>query len=206
MGWCQRCLPANGLCLNRWFDARFDARLIGRLILGLVTRPFRAAGFAAMLLASLWLSLPLGADEAMRAPDYAATQIHLLPGQNRPPMAFDVRLALSPSQHAHGLMFSPRLPPKTGMLFVFAEAGPRAFWMKNTPIALDMLFFAADGSLVTLITNAVPHSLTLRRSTAPAQYVLEIGGGEAARLGLGAGTLLRLPLPALANRAGSEEK
>ena len=160
------------------------------------------AAVAMMLLASC----PVVAEKAARSPDYAATKARLLPAPDRQPITFDVRLATTPAQQAHGLMFSPPLAARTGMLFMFAKEGPRSFWMKNTPISLDMLFFSSDGRLVTIIANTEPFSLTARKSQKAAQYVLEIGGSEAARLGLGPQTRLHLPVAAPANSAGSQEK
>ena len=154
----------------------------------------------------LGASLPVAAENAMRSPDYAATKMQLLPAPDRQPITFDVRLAKTPAQQAYGLMFSPPLAARTGMLFIFAKDGPRSFWMKNTPISLDMLFFASDGRLVNIIANTEPFSLTRRKSQKAAQYVLEIGGGEAARLGLGPMTRLHLPLVAAVDSAGSQEK
>ena len=159
---------------------------------------------AAMVM--LLASLPVAAENAMRSPDYAATKIQLLPAPDRQPISFDVRLATTPAQHAYGLMFSPPLAARTGMLFIFSKDGPRSFWMKNTPISLDMLFFASDGRLVGIIANTEPFSLTAHKSQKAAQYVLEIGGGEAARLGLGPMTRLDLPVAAAVNSTGSQEK
>ena len=160
------------------------------------------ASVAMMFLASL----PVAAENATRSPNYAATKIQLLPAPDRQPITFDVKLAATPTQQAHGLMFSPPLAARTGMLFIFAKEGPRSFWMKNTPISLDMLFFASDGRLVNIIANTEPFSLIARKSQTAAQYVLEIGGGEAARLGLGLQTWLHLPVAAAVNSAGSQEK
>ena len=160
------------------------------------------AAVAMMLLASL----PVAAENTSRSPDYAATKIQLLPAPDRHSITFDVRLATTPAQQAHGLMFSPPLASRTGMLFIFGKEAPRSFWMKNTPISLDMLFFASDGRLVGIIANTQPFSLAARKSQKAAQYVLEIGGGEAARLGLGSLTRLYLPVAAAVNPAGSQEK
>ena len=160
------------------------------------------AAVAMMLLASL----PVSAENASRSPNYAATKIQLLPAPDRHSITFDVRLATTPAQQAHGLMFSPPLAARTGMLFIFGKDAPRSFWMKNTPISLDMLFFASDGRLVGKIANTEPFSLTAHKSQKAAQYVLEIGGGEAARLGLGPLTRLHLPVAAAVNSAGSQEK
>jgi len=161
---------------------------------------------AAAVLLLLLTSLPGTADNAMRSQDYVATKIQLLPAPGRQPISFDVRLATTPAEHAYGLMFSPPLAVRTGMLFIFGEDAPRSFWMKNTPISLDMLFFSSDGKLVGMVANAEPFSLTARKSQKAAQYVLEIGGGEAARLGLGPQTRLHLPVAATVNSAGSQEK
>ena len=155
---------------------------------------------------SFFASLPVTAENAMRSPDYAASKIQLLPAPDLQPITFDVRLATTPAEQAYGLMFSPPLAARTGMLFIFAKDGPRSFWMKNTPIRLDMLFFASDGRLVNIIANTEPFSLTARKSQEAAQYVLEIGGGEAARLGLGPQTRLHLPVAAAVNTTGSQDK
>ena len=160
----------------------------------------------AAVMVMLLASLPVAAENASRSPDYAATKIQLLPAPDRHSITFDVRLATTPAQQAHGLMFSPPLTARTGMLFIFAKEGPRSFWMKNTPISLDMLFFASDGRLVSIIGNTKPFSLKALKSQKAAQYVLEIGGGEAARLGLGLQTRLHLPFAAAVNSAGSQEK
>ena len=160
----------------------------------------------AALVLMLLASLPVAADNAMRSPDYAATTIQLLPAPDRQPISFDVRLATTPAQQAYGLMFSPPLAARTGMLFLFVRDAPRSFWMKNTPISLDMLFFNSNGQLVSIIANAEPFSLTARKSQKAAQYVLEIGGGEASRLGLGPQTRLHLPVAAAIKSAGSQEK
>ena len=160
----------------------------------------------AALVMILGTSQPVAAENIMRSPEYAATKIQLLPAPDRQPITFVVKLATTPAQQAYGLMFSPPLAARTGMLFIFAKDGPRSFWMKNTPISLDMLFFASDGRLVSIIANAEPFSLTARKSQKAAKYVLEIGGGEVARLGLGSLTRLHLPVVAAVNSAGSQEK
>ena len=138
-------------------------------------------------------------DEVKQAPDYAIAQIRLTPANSSTPISFSVKLAVTPSQHAYGLMFSPPLPAKSGMLFLFEDMKPRTFWMKNTPIALDMLFFDDSGRLVALISNAKPNTLTLRHSGLAAKYVLEIGGREASRLNIKIGSRLNLPIVITSN-------
>ena len=145
-------------------------------------------------------------DEVKQTPDYAIAQIRLTPANSSTPISFSVKLAVTPSQHAYGLMFSPPLPAKSGMLFVFEDMKPRTFWMKNTPIALDMLFFDDIGRLVSLISNAKPNTLTLLHSRVAAKYVLEIGGLEASRLNIKIGSRLHLPIVITDNKVQLRKK
>jgi uncharacterized membrane protein (UPF0127 family) len=77
------------------------------------------------------------------------------------------------------------------MLFIFPEAAPRAFWMMNTLIPLDMLFIDAHHRIINIQENAPPCAAPRRcpayNSTAPAKYVLEILGGRARALSIKAG-------------------
>ena len=145
-------------------------------------------------------------DEVTQTHDYAIAQIRITPTNSETPITLSVRLAVTPSQHAYGLMFSPPLPAKSGMLFLFDDMKPRSFWMKNTPIALDMLFFDDSGRLVALISNAKPTTLTLRHSRVAAKYVLEIGGREASRLNIKIGSRLHLPIVITSNEPRSRKK
>ncbi len=147
----------------------------------------------------------LATDELKQVPDFATAQIRLTPAHSSTPISFSVKLAVNPSQHAYGLMFSPPLPAKSGMLFLFKNMKPRTFWMKNTPIALDMLFFDDNGRLVTLISNAKPNNMTLLHSRVAARYVLEIGGLEATRLNIKIGSRLHLPIVITGNEAQSSK-
>ncbi len=104
----------------------------------------------------------------------------------------DVEVAISPQQKAYGLMYRRALAPGTGMIFLFNPDEPVSFWMKNTYIPLDMLFIRRDGSIARIIT-ARPLDLTPIPSGEPVHAVLEIGGGEAARMGLIGGDMVLLP-------------
>ena len=110
---------------------------------------------------------------------------------------FDVWLADTPARQAQGLMFVRSLPPARGMLFVHPAPRPISMWMKNTYIPLDMVFIDGHGQIQQIIANTKPHSLDLVRSTDPAVAVLELAGGEAARLRLKPGQRVIHPsLPA----------
>jgi uncharacterized membrane protein (UPF0127 family) len=102
-------------------------------------------------------------------------------------IVFRVEVALTPEEHARGLMYRTRLATDAGMIFIFDEAQIQRFWMKNTLIPLDMVFIGADRRIVGVVENAAPETEDERKVGAPSQYVLEIGGGLAAQLGIRAG-------------------
>jgi uncharacterized protein len=106
---------------------------------------------------------------------------------------FKVELALTAEEHARGLMYRRSLAPDAGMLFVFDGPRPQAFWMQNTFIPLDMVFIGEDRRIVGIVENAEPLTTMPRRVEGDSQYVLEIGGGLAARLGIRAGQRVELP-------------
>ena len=79
-------------------------------------------------------------------------------------------------------MYRTQLPADAGMLFDFHDDHFRAFWMKNTPLPLDMLFIRADGTISSILPNAKPLSEEPITSREPVRAVLEINGGRAAAL------------------------
>ncbi len=97
---------------------------------------------------------------------------------------FQVEIAVTPAQREQGLMFRKEIPEGTGMLFVNGEERPVAMWMKNTLVPLDMLFLAADGTIVKIHPEAEPLSTRLIASNAPVKGILELRGGAARKLGI----------------------
>lgn len=110
--------------------------------------------------------------------------------------AFDVELVTTPASREQGLMWRVHMAPDHGMLFVFPQSQPRWFWMKNTLIPLDILYFSSDRELVS-IKHGVPPCRSspcpAYGSGKPALYVLELNGGVARDLGLEVGDVLTLP-------------
>ena len=97
---------------------------------------------------------------------------------------FVVEVADDEVSRDYGLMFRKHIAPGRGMLFDFKTVQPVQFWMKNTLVPLDMVFIAADGRVVAVVHNAVPHDETPLPKSGPIKVlgVLEIAGGRAARL------------------------
>lgn len=100
---------------------------------------------------------------------------------------FNVEIAADDQSRARGLMFVDDLPEDEGMLFIFRRMQPRAFWMKNTRIPLDIIYLDQNLKVVSITKNAKPCK-TPRcpsyPSGQPAQYVLELNGGMSDQLGL----------------------
>ena len=147
-------------------------------------------GALALALAVL---LPQGAAAACR-PDVAELRG---PGGSA---RFTVEVADTPAARARGLMFRESLPSGAGMLFVFERPGRVAFWMRNTLIPLDMIFADPAGRVTRVHARAVPRDETPIDGGEGVQFVLEINGGLAARLGIDEGSELRHPAidPAIA--------
>ena len=103
---------------------------------------------------------------------------------------YTIEIAADDASREHGLMDRTEMAADHGMLFVFDDDMPRTFWMKNTKIPLDMLFFDGDKKLVS-IQHSVPPCVADPcpgySSGAPARYVLELNAGESAKLGLTSG-------------------
>jgi hypothetical protein len=106
---------------------------------------------------------------------------------------FNVELADTAEERARGLMFREEMPASSGMLFLYPAPQPASFWMKNTLIPLDMIFADAAGRVQRVHANAVPGDLTAIPGGASIQFVLEINGGMAKRLGITEGAEMRHP-------------
>ena len=108
---------------------------------------------------------------------------------------FQVEVADDDDERARGLMFRDAMPADHGMLFIHDRQEPQAYWMKNTRIPLDILYFASGRRLVSQQRDVPPCSAGDRcppyPSRGPARYVLELNAGQAARLGLEDGAELR---------------
>jgi len=101
--------------------------------------------------------------------------------------SFEVWVADTPERAEQGLMFVSDLPPTLGMVFPLDPPRVETMWMKNTYIELDMLFVTAQGRVSKIIERAAPMSLRPLSSDTPVAVVLELKGGQAAKLGLHVG-------------------
>lgn len=107
---------------------------------------------------------------------------------------YTVEIARTPEEQAQGLMFRESLPPRAGMIFLFADSAPHNFWMKNTMIPLDILWIDAQGKVIFVSASTPPCKSDPCPSygpKAPAPTVLELAGGMAAKEGIVVGATVQ---------------
>lgn len=135
------------------------------LLFALVSAPFGAGAEEAVLSKIEPLTIATSADAHM----------------------FTVEIADTQELRSRGLMFRQRLPEDRGMLFDFGAPRKVSMWMKNTYIALDMLFIRSDGTIAYIAENTTPQSLDIIGVSEPVTAVLELAAGSARKLGVRAG-------------------
>ena len=141
------------------------------------------AGTAAAF-AIAWSGPASAADEAL-----AELGIVTASGER---LAYSVEVADTPEERRLGLMHRLKLPADRGMLLWYPEPAEVRVWMKNTYVALDILFISADGR-VAGIAQAEPLSEELIPSNGPVRAVLEINAGQSAARGIGPGAQVLFP-------------
>ncbi|MEM6858821.1 MAG: DUF192 domain-containing protein [Pseudomonadota bacterium] len=119
-------------------------------------------------------------------------EVTVVSGDKRTP--FKTEFALSRQAQTRGLMFRETLADDEAMIFPNDPPATRGFWMKNTPISLDIIFIDADRRIANIET-AVPYSLETVQSDGEVIAVFEIRGGLAAELGIAPGDRVMWDMP-----------
>ncbi len=88
----------------------------------------------------------------------------------------DIEVADNFFTRSFGLMFRPSLGSNNGVLFTFSKEDYYLLWMLFTFIPLEALFISKHGKIVDII-NLTPNDLTIKTSSKPAKYVLEVNRG-----------------------------
>ncbi len=104
---------------------------------------------------------------------------------------FTVEIASTPNQLSKGLGGRSSLCDNCGMLFIFPSSQILQFWMKDTNIPLDMIFIDANKKITNIVTAQVG-DLSIKYSSSPALYCLELNANTATRLNLKPGDTLNL--------------
>jgi len=104
----------------------------------------------------------------------------------------DIELATTDYKRQTGMMYRREMDPNQGMYFIFPNAKPRSFHMKNTLISLDILFINEDNKVFKIVKEAPVKSQENINSISPAKYVLELLGGQADALEIVEGAQIKL--------------
>lgn len=105
---------------------------------------------------------------------------------------FSIEVADDDSERSAGLMFRTEMDDDHGMLFVFEHTRRLSFWMKNTPMPLDLVFIDEDGVIVDVLEGE-PFSIAPIAPESPARFVLELKAGTAEKAGIANGDRVRHP-------------
>ncbi len=144
-----------------------------------------------------WVLLSLtvcGSAQAQRLSSASKTEIsHTVLGGH----AFDLEVARTPQQWQKGLSQRDTLSNNQGMVFVLPTEQPLQFWMKDTLIPLDIIYFNSNGSFNSVHKNVPPCKLPKYTSSycptypsdGAAQYVVELKGGTLDQLKIAPQTL-----------------
>ena len=95
-------------------------------------------------------------------------------------------VAATAEERQEGLMYRDEVPDGTGMLFVFEDSRPRAFWMANTYVPLDIAYMDPSFRVVDIIAME-PLVTESYPSDAAAMFALEVRQGWFEEKGIGVG-------------------
>jgi uncharacterized membrane protein (UPF0127 family) len=128
-------------------------------------------------------SAAAGSTAAIRADG----RLQFINAEGRVLASIAIEIADTPQARATGLMGRRGLDDSMGMLFVHDVAGPKHFWMRNTPTSLDIIFVSTKGRVLHIAADTRPMSDTVYSSNGPARYVVEVTAGFCARHGISEG-------------------
>ena len=143
------------------------------------------AALAALVIFSFFI-MPSAFGDALFKP--ASLKIETKNGA----VLLNVEVADTDAKREQGLMFRRSISDDQGMIFLFEGEYEITMWMKNTYIPLDMVFIGSDWRIRHIAYDAEPFSTDVISSIRPASRVLEIGAGQAKKLGLAVGDSLVL--------------
>jgi uncharacterized protein len=131
-------------------------------------------------LAGCWILLfclcgTISAAEPVCGYPEKATAIITTAGKSGVP--FHVGIADTTPLHRKGLMECPLLPKGRGLLFIFDDLQERSFWMRNTRMALAIIYIGDDLRVVS-VQRGEPGSTATLPSGRPVRYVLEVNWDE----------------------------
>lgn len=146
-----------------------------------------ALGMALLLAAAGCKSTGAPTENAVNEAGSEATQAGTVPLRIRSARdkvhAFTIELAVDDQAQQQGLMGRTSLPDDGGMVFPFPYPQVASFWMKDTPLPLDLIFIRPDGTIAAVLEGK-PNDLRPISAGESVSAVLEIARGRADALGI----------------------
>lgn len=118
-------------------------------------------------------------------------QLKILDQREETLVTYDIEFADTPYKRQTGLMYRTEMASHQGMLFIFEDSALRSFYMKNTPIALDLIFLNETLEIVHIHENSIPNDPSSIPSLVPAKYVLELVAGQSKEYQLAKGMKIK---------------
>ncbi len=103
----------------------------------------------------------------------------------------DIEIADTDEARRRGLMFRQTMGYDRGMLFIFEEVSRRGFWMKNTPLPLDIMFVDEDSTIINIARRTTPLSEENIQPERPRLFVVEVRAGFSAMHGIEPGMKIK---------------
>ena len=88
-----------------------------------------------------------------------------------------MQLAVTMAEQQHGLMERRTLGADDGMLFVYMRGQVMSFWMRNTPLPIDIGFFDEEGELKEIYPMYPFDETPVRSRSNKLQFALEMNQG-----------------------------
>jgi len=109
---------------------------------------------------------------------------------------FQVWIADTDGKIQEGMMWlkPDEVKDDEGMLFLLPTDEPQRFWMRNCPMALDIIYLSRDRKVLN-IELGKPFDETGVASKGPSKYVLELKAGIARKNGIRPGQTVEFQLP-----------
>lgn len=133
-----------------------------------------------------------GANEVVEIPFKKEGELEFLNANGEAFKKIDIEIAETNNERARGLMDRSKMEENNGMIFIFGddEIRPHTFYMKNTRIPLDIMYFSKDSVLINIARNAQPGADseqgggTVAGAKADSKFVVEVNGGLADSWGI----------------------
>lgn len=117
-------------------------------------------------------------------------KVYFVNPDNSKTSAYFLEIADTPQERSKGLMYRQSLPRDQGMFFKFEAEKIQTFHMKNTYLALDMLFLDKDLKVVGLLENLPTLNEVTRKVDKPSKFVVELNAGEVQKSKISIGSKL----------------